>query len=160
MTRLGMSASANVALDMPPGYLPGVSAWNDLTPAEKRFIRAHLSESIDFWYASSDAAEVTTETFSGDDGKDGARGNAFLHAFWNALMVAQHGVSLAEEYANAHENRQDDQRHINMDLHNNRIGREVAASNPYTKNPNHLAELVMEALNQGRLRVICPTICR
>ncbi len=46
--RLGKSASATVALNMPFGYTPGRSEWDRLKPAEKRFVLNNLLVAIAF----------------------------------------------------------------------------------------------------------------
>ena len=47
--------------------------------------------------------------------------DAFRHAVWSALMTRDIGEILAEEFATNHEINSDE-----MDLHNNKIGREIA----------------------------------
>ncbi len=53
--------------------------------------------------------------------------DAFRHAIWNALMVRDIGESLAEEFATNHEifDKDQTQRQKEMDMHNNKVGRET-----------------------------------
>ena len=52
--------------------------------------------------------------------------DAFRHAFWSATMVKAVGAAFAEEIATNHEIGVKDIAAKNMDLHNNKIGREIA----------------------------------
>lgn len=86
-------------------------------------------------------------------GNDGHR-DAFRHAYWNALMAQKYGENWASAFATAHEgvpgntaNREA------MDLYNNQIGRSIGAANPKA-DPEKLADLVEQSLNQGKLVVI------
>ncbi|MFZ5638246.1 MAG: DUF6973 domain-containing protein [Pseudomonadota bacterium] len=86
-------------------------------------------------------------------GNDGHR-DAFRHAYWNALMAQKYGENWASAFATAHEgvpgntaNREA------MDLYNNQIGRSIGAANR-NADPEKLADLVEQALNQGKLVVI------
>lgn len=86
-------------------------------------------------------------------GNDGHR-DAFRHAYWNALMAQKYGENWASAFATAHEgvpgntaNREA------MDLYNNQIGRSIGAANRNV-DPEKLADLVEQALNQGKLVVI------
>lgn len=57
-------------------------------------------------------------------------GDAFRHAFWNAVMTRLIGRGGAARWANAHENgdKLNTPRQMAMDKHNNLVGRETAAT--------------------------------
>lgn len=160
--RLGKSASATVALQMPAGYTPGRDAWNELTLAERRFIKAHLAAAISFAIARQDALGETARNFIPEARLDGRMGNAFQHAFWSALMTSAQGAALAEEFGNAHEARpttgpvQETLR--DMDYYNNAVGRQVALENAGATK-DQLSSKVMDAYLAGRLRIVCPPTC-
>lgn len=84
---------------------------------------------------------------------DGQR-DAFRHAFWNALLTAEFGAAWTEQFATAHEaapgNPADREA---MDLYNNEVGRRIALANPGAT-PEQLADLVQQAVSDGRLIVI------
>lgn len=55
-------------------------------------------------------------------------GDAFRHAYWNALNVNFVGTSEAEQFATAHESETPSGNDKTMDLRNNRIGRDIGES--------------------------------
>lgn len=102
--------------------------------------------------------------YANDDDKDidGSRANAFLHAFWNAEITYRIGEDLAEKFTTAHETytlwqyRHDDilneidestgftiGENVEMDMHNNAVGRSLAS-----KLPDSAEEIHNELLNQ------------
>ncbi|WP_214749050.1 MULTISPECIES: hypothetical protein [unclassified Exiguobacterium] len=62
-------------------------------------------------------------------------GDAFRHAYWNALMVKSITAKYAKYFADAHEYGADNQPAIErqMDLHNNRLGRYIAETSSSAK---------------------------
>ncbi|MFR1796127.1 MAG: DUF6973 domain-containing protein [Ruthenibacterium sp.] len=86
---------------------------------------------------------------------DGAKPNAFLHAFWNAQMAYRIGPEMAETFATAYEAYRDEEyeegilntidpdtgltvaQNIVMDMHNNSVGRSLAAKMPDTPEAIH-----------------------
>lgn len=95
--------------------------------------------------------------------RDGQQ-DAFRHAYWNALNARDIGAGEAEPFATIHEtgmtnpandpnSPEYDPVAIQMDLHNNEIGRRIGALNPEATN-EELAALVMQALANGELKVI------
>ncbi|MFH0947637.1 MAG: hypothetical protein V1833_01380 [Elusimicrobiota bacterium] len=65
--------------------------------------------------------------------KDDDTSNAFLHAYWNAIMTRDVGYDFAKEIADNHElNREpDNEASIEMDLWNNSIGRDICSRLKY-----------------------------
>lgn len=84
---------------------------------------------------------------------DGQR-DAFRHAYWNARLTAEFGAEWTEQFATAHEaapgNPADREA---MDLYNNEVGRRIALTHPGAT-PEQLADLVQQAVTEGRLIVI------
>lgn len=86
-------------------------------------------------------------------GNDGHR-DAFRHAYWNALMTQQFGENWTRAFATAHEGGPGNPANREaMDLYNNEVGRSIGAANR-NATPDQLANLVEQALNQGKLTVI------
>lgn len=87
-------------------------------------------------------------------GAEDGHNDAFRHAYWNALMTKHFGEDFAEAFGSAHEgvpgNPADKEA---MDLHNNQVGRRIAAENPDASD-EELAELVYEAVQNGDTVVI------
>ncbi|WP_157226614.1 DUF6973 domain-containing protein [Gordonia soli] len=80
-----------------------------------------------------------------DDGK----GDAFRHAYWNALMTKTFGADWARQYATAHEGLGGQPAHREaMDLYNNETGRKVAAAHPDASD-DELADLIASEVHHG-----------
>ncbi|MDC6363516.1 MULTISPECIES: DUF6973 domain-containing protein [Flavobacteriaceae] len=82
------------------------------------------------------------------------KGDAFKHAFWNALSTVYLGETLTEQLTSAHEDIEYNPDYPNhfketqMDLHNNSQGRQIAYG------AGRLYELVHQALDSGQLRYL------
>jgi hypothetical protein len=141
-------------LCMPPEY-GDYDSWNRLTDAEKRFVIAHPFAAKAFQAAASKALTDAQSRFPSQCLHNGT-GDAFRHAYWNALMVRAETEALAQEFADAHESNPDQpQAEREMDLHNNQIGRWIARDNPNATEAQ-IIDLVMNALNNGQLSVMEP----
>ena len=86
------------------------------------------------------------------------KGDAFRHAFFNAVNSITLGLNLAERLATAHENKPIDPNYRNhykenqMDLFNNQIGRD--RRNWLTDGYWSLEESILNALTNGKLRYL------
>ncbi|MBO0608732.1 DUF6973 domain-containing protein [Myceligenerans salitolerans] len=99
-----------------------------------------------------DALHVAESRY--DEGLTDGHGDAFRHAYWNALMTQRFGEEWVSEFATAHE--RGPTSHpvpVAMDLHNNEIGREIALRNP-DAGPEELADIVQQAVTDGDMVVI------
>jgi hypothetical protein len=94
--------------------------------------------------------------------------NAFLHAYWNALMVhlvssrllsdthypGFTAVEITKGFADAHEDRPNNPPfEKQMDFWNNNVGRIIATQNP-NATPEQLADLIQNEVNAGRVLVM------
>ncbi len=82
-------------------------------------------------------------------------GDAFRHAFFNALNAQSCGAALAKEFGDAHECNTPDTELSEkmMDLHNNAVGVSVAEANPGAT-AEELADLICTELLEGNLEVL------
>lgn len=91
--------------------------------------------------------------------------DAFRHAFWNALNTIVVGIEKAEEFATLHElgetnpakdpNSPDyDPRAIQMDLHNNYVGREVGKTFGNVLKIEDVKNAILDKLKNGDLFII------
>ncbi|WP_433676371.1 DUF6973 domain-containing protein [Microbacterium gorillae] len=89
------------------------------------------------------------------DDRNDDHNDAFRHAYWNARMADLMGEDWAAEFATAHEGSPDNiySAREAMDLYNNEVGRSIAVAHP-DASPDELADLVSEAVEDGRLIVI------
>ena len=129
-------------------YQPGGAS-----PAEWWFAVRHPFAAQDF-KANADNALATAQRLFPASSLHNGDGDAFRHAYWNALMTRGHGADLAKEFADAHEsnpNNPADEKA--MDLHNNEVGRQIALEHPNATD-EELAGYVMQALRDGRLTTL------
>jgi hypothetical protein len=103
-------------------------------------------------YALKDTPGLAeSETFDrfGYQGEDD-KSDAFRHAYWNALMAKRKGKDFAEDLATAHEVSSDRYLPKEMDLHNNKIGREIGEIYK-DRSDSEIADAIMLQLNNGKL---------
>lgn len=92
---------------------------------------------------SRDAA-VTQMPCDSDVGFADGKADAVRHAYWNALMSRRTSASFAEQFATAHESGvANSESSKAMDLHNNAVGRAIAAKFP-TATEDQLLELLLQ----------------
>ncbi len=77
-------------------------------------------------------------------------GDAFRHAYWNALNVKSVGVTKARDFANAHESETKDGNDKTMDLRNNVLGRNIAKSN-INSSISTIKNKIISDINKGRM---------
>ncbi|ACU38567.1 DUF6973 domain-containing protein [Actinosynnema mirum] len=107
----------------------------------------------EFADVQADALETAHERF-GPGGLTDGHGDAFRHAYWNALMTRRYGEEWTRDFATAHERAPTGHEvPVAMDLHNNEVGRDIARANP-DAGPGELAELVERAVRDGRTLVV------
>lgn len=83
---------------------------------------------------------------------DGTQANAWQHAYCNCVTASRCGVDVARQLWDAHEDWLGNPcTQASMDLHNNRVGREVS-----TGDESQCVQLINEALNDGQLRWLDP----
>ncbi|RSM75890.1 hypothetical protein DMH04_37690 [Kibdelosporangium aridum] len=82
--------------------------------------------------------------------------DAFRHAYWNAMLANRFGPEWTEQYTTAHERVGTNSAEAEaMDLHNNEVGRRIAAENP-DASPEELKGLVEQAVRNGEMVVVGP----
>ncbi|GAA3959385.1 hypothetical protein GCM10023085_47270 [Actinomadura viridis] len=82
-------------------------------------------------------------------------GDAWRHAYWNALMTRDFGAEWTERFTVAHERIADDNPGPReaMDLYNNEVGRRIALQHPDATN-EELAKYIRQAVDGGQMVVI------
>ena len=89
-----------------------------------------------------------------ENDRDGTQVNAYRHAMWNAIMTDRIGAKKAKEFADAHEEFPGNPvEHMEMDLHNNELGRRIAieyAGQGY----DMFSQKIQEAIKNGEAKVI------
>ncbi|MEO9328556.1 DUF6973 domain-containing protein [Gordonia aurantiaca] len=112
----------------------------------------------DFFQIEKKADSVARERHPDKQGQNNSladgHGDAFRHAYWNALMTERFGEEWTERFTNAHEGLGGNPAHREaMDLYNNEVGRRIATANP-DASPDELAVLVDKAVDEGRTLVL------
>jgi hypothetical protein len=82
-------------------------------------------------------------------------GDAWRHAYWNALMTRDFGAEWTERFTVAHERIAEDNPGPReaMDLYNNEMGRQIAAQHPNATN-EELARYIRQAVDGGQMVAI------
>lgn len=100
------------------------------------------------------SAEQDT-VFAGHGEIDGHR-DAFRHAYWNSMLANRFGQDWAEQFTTAHERSTSPDATdttVAMDLHNNEVGRRIAAEHP-DASPDELKRHVEQAVRDGDMVVL------
>ncbi len=97
-----------------------------------------------------------TKARFGKNSEDGEN-HAFRHALWSALMTRDMGVKKAEEFASNHELPIYQTRGRTMDLHNNKIGREIAVELMQTGDLSVGVIINSIIINKDKLKIDKPT---
>ena len=141
--------------------------YGSLTKKEKEFIILYPAIAYSIYNSSKKALAKAKELYKGDGLEDG-NGDAFRHAYWNALSVKYltflnevpslnpvYEIEMMKLYGDSHESESDNELAKKMDLHNNQIGldiiREYYNSNKKAPSDLELVELVQDALKNGKL---------
>ncbi|UAK33389.1 wnt family protein [Nocardia asteroides] len=137
-----------------PDFNPSLMTSEEIDAMKKLFFSGPTGPAAVFEHAelTQDAKDTAEQVFpaSVDDGK----GDAFRHAYWNALMTQKYGEDWTKEFATAHEKSGGNtpQREA-MDLYNNELGRKVALAHP-DASPEEMKELIRNEINNGNAIVI------
>ncbi len=129
--------------------------WEQLSPDEYELITEY-GNGIENGFLALNALDTADDRF---DDLLNSPGDAFRHAYWNALLTREFGEDFAMDFTTAHETQYVDTERFSdareqsfMDLHNNQVGINIALANPNASNAE-FQELVMDALVSGKLYV-------
>ncbi|MFZ2488028.1 MAG: hypothetical protein WAZ19_07875, partial [Anaerolineae bacterium] len=125
-----------------------------ITMTEKKLMDEQgLFGQIDLYNIQKEAFEMA-EKFAGSNGQEDGLGDAYRHAYWNALMVRRFGDDWAKNYSDAHENIAGNPKtKAFMDLWNNNLGIRIALENPNISK-QELANKIAEAVRNGEAIII------
>ncbi len=136
-----------------------------LTTSEVVLSSFHIRHVIIWIECGWEATQVSESHYPVEDNDINAYiRDAFRHCYWNCIMVRRFSVvnpatalSIAKSFADAHEDYpKNPANHIEMDLHNNEVGRKLAMK---IENRNKPCEaLVVEAITQGKLITELPEL--
>lgn len=133
------------------GVYDSYQQYNRLTEDERSFVVWHP-------FAASDFREVATKALAEAQSRypdtiHNGPGDAFRHCYWNALMTREQGAELAEQFATAHESGGGPVLEREMDLYNNRVGRNIGSTRS-TATDSELAGACVRALDTDQLLII------
>lgn len=132
---------------------PSTYAYNifgkNATKEELLLVAKYPTQSVKVFNNSSTASSTASSLYKAETLYLG-NGDAFRHAYWNALNVKSVGADIAKAFANAHESETPEGNDKTMDLRNNTVGRNIGRSYSNSSNDT-IKNKVIEAVNQGRL---------
>lgn len=144
--------SANeVASNFPNGRVNYLSIADRLSREEWKIVLTNPYKSYFAMKTVNPAAVAAKDSFSCDPGESlkDTKVDAIRHAFWNALLVRETDYDFAETLTTAHESSSDNPAATAMDLHNNKVGRDLAV-----KYPEATIEQLLEILLQEKFTYI------
>ena len=134
-------------------HQPSTYAYNILgknaTKEELLLVAKYPTQSVKIFNNSSTASNTASSLYKAETLYLG-NGDAFRHAYWNALNVKSVGADIAKAFANAHESETPEGNDKTMDLRNNTVGRNIGRIYSNSSNAT-IKNKVIEAVNQGRL---------
>ena len=132
---------------------PSTYAYNifgkNATKEELLLVAKYPTQSVKVFNNSSTASSTASSLYKAETLYLG-NGDAFRHAYWNALNVKSVGADIAKAFANAHESETPEGNDKTMDLRNNTVGRNIGRIYSNSSNAT-IKNKVIEAVNQGRL---------
>ena len=132
---------------------PSTYAYNLLgknaTKEELLLVAKYPTQSVKIFNNSSTASNTASSLYKAETLYLG-NGDAFRHAYWNALNLKSVGADIAKAFANAHESETPEGNDKTMDLRNNTVGRNIGRIYSNSSNAT-IKNKVIEAVNQGRL---------
>lgn len=161
LSRYRVSVDPGGMVEFPRGALGWALERAGHSPQEMTAGEARLLEDVGL-FGIKDAYDIyKTALNSGENVFDGAgltdgHSDAFRHAYWNAMLTNRFGPEWTEQYTTAHERGGTNAASAEaMDLHNNEVGRRIAAEHPGA-GPDELAGLVEQAVRDGAMVVVTP----
>ncbi|WP_405180612.1 hypothetical protein OG225_05060 [Nocardia sp. NBC_01377] len=135
-----------------PDVNPSMMTSEEMSAMKTLLLRYGIGGVGDHFGFASDATDTAKSTFPASTA-DG-QGDAFRHAYWNALMTQRFGEEWTTEFATAHEKSGGNvpQREA-MDLYNNERGRQIALANPGAS-PAELQQIIKTEIENGTLLVL------
>ena len=132
---------------------PSTYAYNILgknaTKEELLLVAKYPTQSVKIFNNSSTASNTASSLYKAETLYLG-NGDAFRHAYWNALNLKSVGADIAKAFANAHESETPEGNDKTMDLRNNTVDRNIGRIYSNSSNAT-IKNKVIEAVNQGRL---------
>lgn len=125
----------------------------DLNPLEQALYDQNPWKGLQALWEGNKAVNEAQERYNGSLHND--NGDAFRHAYWNAMMVKHIDYSWAYDWATAHEEGAEGQPAIEgkMDLYNNMMGRLIGNANK-SKSDEEIADIIQEAVRNGEMKII------
>lgn len=121
----------------------------NVTKEELKLVASHPIYATEVFNNSNIATQETNNLYNSNTTYLG-NGDAFRHAYWNALNVKSVGSYWAAQFANAHESETPDGLDKTMDLRNNDKDRYIGSQNINSSNST-IKSKVIQAVNDGVL---------
>jgi hypothetical protein len=133
-----------------------IKAWYRLTDEEKELAKTWWVPAALIFLNKSKAEIEASNRFPGSP-LHNDKGDAFRHAYFNALNVRSVKTEIVKAFGDAHEIGVPSEfaLEVEMDLFNNEIGRIIGNQN-WTKSDQELSNTVMNQLNIGDMKYLSP----
>ncbi|MFR9751384.1 DUF6973 domain-containing protein [Nocardia sp. 004] len=143
-----------------PNFEVGSLPREEADALEQLVARHGVYGLIEFYDIKTQAVQAATDQYSWVDQENqramlsDGHGDAFRHAYWNALMTQKFGEEWTQNYTIAHEKSGGNPPSREaIDLYNNELGRTIAQKNP-DATPEQLQTKIAEAIQNGRAIVL------
>ncbi len=136
-----------------PDFNPSMMTEEEIAAMNDLLISVDGPRAVwDYKNITEDAEKTAAQLYP--DSQFEGQGDAFRHAYWNALMTQRFGEEWTTEMTTAHEKSGGNiaQREA-MDLYNNSRGREIGLANP-DASPAELQQIIQAEINNGNLVVV------
>jgi hypothetical protein len=161
LRRYNVSVDPNGVVTYPDGPLGWLLEQGGIKPQKMTAGEAALLDDIglagtkDAYDIYKTAIHDAENVFDGAGITDG-HSDAFRHAYWNAMLANRFGPEWTEQYTTAHERVDTNSASAEaMDLHNNEVGRRIAAEDP-DAGPEELKGYIEGAVRNGEMVVVGP----
>ncbi|MDE7031071.1 MAG: hypothetical protein K2P63_14075 [Lachnospiraceae bacterium] len=137
--------------------------WGSLTDSEKALVVLYPTQALVIQSNAIKAMNSANSVY-GHNG-NGDVSDAYRHGYWNALNARDVGSGISEKFATAHEDISDEEmntlyngfygwQHRSMDLHNNKVGREVVSWSDISTYDIVLSERIKEQIKKGNMVIL------
>ncbi|WDU82771.1 DUF6973 domain-containing protein [Caloramator sp. Dgby_cultured_2] len=124
-----------------------------LNPKEQELYNKNPFKGLKAIWQGKKAMDETEKRYS--EGLHNGNGDAFRHAYWNAMMVKHIDYNWALDWATAHEEGAVGQPSIEkeMDLYNNEVGRKAVLGKE-SKSDTEIADIIQGMVRNGKMKRI------
>lgn len=126
---------------------------NKLNSVEKSLFKANPTRGITVLNYAEHATLAAKRLYTKTSCVHG-NGDAFRHSYWNALMTRRYGSTYAKKWGDAHESGISAGIDKQMDLYNNKIGRELSTTNTAVSHwETKMEKILIKNIDSGKMKI-------